>query len=76
MSPSRINLFMESYLPDGRGGSRIATKTNAVTDGDTPHEKDVAGITGGMIGQGISASHSNYLSSKEKGITYKFGIGD
>ena len=51
-------------------GSSIESDTSSSSNGDSPHEQFIAGMTAGTIGKGHADAHSNYLSSVKNMETY------
>ena len=54
----------------------INSKTWFRFEGDTPHEREIAGVTTGMIGQGHSIAHGRYMSDRGKALMYRRGVLD
>ena len=52
----------------------INSKTWFSFDGDTPHEREIAGMATGMIGQGHSIAHGRYMSDSGKDLVYRRGL--
>jgi len=64
--PSRTHVVTNTYLPDVRSEKNITTVTSTFSDGDTPLEKQTAGYTAGMVGQGNAMAHGRYMAEVGK----------
>ena len=63
---SRTNVVTHTYLPDGGNNKSIVTRTSTVADGDSPLERQTAGYTAGIVGQGNAMAHGRYMAEVGK----------
>jgi len=73
---SRTRVATETYLPNSDNGKRIATNTSTWAEGGSPLEKEIAGHTAGMIGQGNAIAHARYMADRGNTILYRKGLVD
>jgi len=72
---SRTHVVTETYIPRGSKGKGITTETSTFSEGGTPLEKEIAGHTAGMVGQGNAMAHGRYMSEVGKTSVYRKYLG-
>jgi hypothetical protein len=72
---SRTRVITTTYLPKGNSNN-IATDTSTYSNGGSPLEKEIAGHTAGMVGQGNAIAHSKYMAEKGNDVIYRRGLVD
>ncbi len=72
---SKTRVITSTYLPLGKS-NRIATDTSTYSDGRSPLEKEIAGHTAGMVGQGTAIAHAKYMAERGSSVVYRKGLAD